>query len=133
MHDLVEVFAGDVDPFIDPKQKIESKRYQEQLAFKKLQTNYPDISSILSYVEKYEAKADDESMLIYILDKFLPDTNIYLSKDNYYKNHKITLEAWLKWLNSKIDYQKIPPKLKIVYDDALKEITNKYKITFYTE
>jgi len=129
VHDLVELYADDTDAH-DDKQKIANKKEIEEKAFKDLKAEYK-FDEIIETIERYEKKKDVEAQLVYMMDKFIPDVNIHLSKGDYYHNRKIDLADWKKWLLSKIDYKTLDSRLKLLFDESVKEIESNFKDTFY--
>lgn len=132
VHDLVEVYAGDTDAY-DDKIKIASKKEREAKALESLKTQYDKFDEITGIIEKYEKKEDEESQLVYIMDKLIPDVNVYYSKSDYYQSRKININEWRKWLFTKIDYKFLSPKLKSIVDESINEIETNFVNNFYNE
>jgi putative hydrolase of HD superfamily len=129
-HDLVEVYAGDTDAF-DDKNKIANKKENEQKALETLKTDFPNFKELPQIIEKYEKQSDIEAQLVYVMDKFIADANIYYSAGDYYKSRKIDQKIWKKWLLSKIDLSKINPKLNFLVSESIEEIETKFRAMFY--
>lgn len=130
LHDLVEVYSGDVDAHGD-KDKISLKKESEKIALEKLKAEFPDFPELFEVIENYENRKDLESQLVYILDKFVPDINIRNARDNYYKVRKVDLDKWKEWLVNKINYDNIPKELKLLVDEAIEDIETNSKHHFY--
>ncbi len=130
VHDLVEVYSGDTDMFKDSKEHIASKHEREEKAQLAIKNNFPDFISLHQSIESYKLLKDKESQLIYMIDKILPDMNIYLTNDNYYVDNKVTYEMWRVWLQTRID--KIPKNDEMtgVIDNFVKFV--KEKTRFYS-
>lgn len=103
VHDLVETYAGDTDPYIHSEKFIASKKKREYEALVKIKEQFPIFAALGQRIEQYEQKQDPEAKFVYLIDKITPDINIYLAKDTYYKDNNIPLEKELDWLNSKED------------------------------
>lgn len=101
-HDLVEVHAGDTDPFKSSKEFVASKQDREAKALLTIQNEFPNFPAIHKAVENYEKLLDEESKIVHFVDKLLPDLNILLAGDPYYRDNKVTYEAWREWLDGKL-------------------------------
>lgn len=101
VHDLVEVYAGDTDPYNHSQNFIASKEDREKQAFEKIRKEFPDFQSLHISIEKYESLLDKEAKFVYLLDKILPAINTYLSKDSYYFKSGVSYEHWKKHLDTK--------------------------------
>jgi putative hydrolase of HD superfamily len=120
VHDLVEVYAGDTDPYSHSTDFINSKAKREHLALKQIKHEFPDFQSLTTIIEKYEKLEDQESKLVYLLDKILPVLNTYISDHSYYKDNNVSFETWKKWLDAKIVKSKLSDPAAL---DLLKKIT----------
>ncbi len=78
IHDLVEVYAGDVDAFTKNPELLEKKHEREQEAMKKLAVEFPEIGSVHDTIKHYEERADAESVFVHALDKLMPLLNQYI-------------------------------------------------------
>lgn len=130
VHDLVEIYAGDVDAH-GSKKKIANKKEIEKKALEKMKQEYFQIQEILQAIEAYEKKDTQESMLVYVVDKLIPDVNVFKSKSNYFHKRKVTVNAWKEWLYNKINYDSLDQKIKQVVDDGVKITVNDYQEIFY--
>ena len=101
VHDLVEVYAGDTDPYNHTRDFIDSKEDREREAQEKIKKEFPDFPGLSDAIQRYETHADNEAKFLYLLDKILPVTNTYLSKDSYYFRSGVSYEQWEKHLNNK--------------------------------
>ena len=101
VHDLVEVYAGDTDPYNHAEDFINSKEEREKKALEKIKGNFPDFPSLYDSIKRYEMFADREAKFLYLLDKILPVINTYLSKDSYYFKSGVSYERWKKHLDTK--------------------------------
>ncbi|MBU2542487.1 HD domain-containing protein [Patescibacteria group bacterium] len=132
IHDLVEVYAGDTDAFGD-KKDLDSKKEREEKALRKIKEEHPDFSEMSEVIERYERKKDVEAQLVFVLDKILADINIYQNKSDYYKDKKITIDAWKKWLFNKIDIESLDSKLKPLIKEFINEVETKHGEVFYRD
>jgi len=73
VHDLVEVYTDDFDPYVnadDPN--YESKKQAIELEAQELiESDLQSAPSILNMLQAYEAREDEESRLIYTIDKII--------------------------------------------------------------
>lgn len=131
VHDLVEVYAGDVDPFVGDQKAIANKKTEEEKAYKRLKEEYSQFSGMLQAIDQYEKKMDPEAQLVYVLDKFLPDVNLYLSHDDFYVRNRITIQDWRKWLDKKIGKLSLDNRLQALVDESVHHIETQYEGTFW--
>ncbi len=101
VHDLVEVYAGDTDPFIHPAEFIASKEEREKQALIRIKQEFSDFPDLHESIDRYQAHGDKESRFLYLLDKILPIMNFYLAEETYHKRHGITYEKWKEHLEKK--------------------------------
>lgn len=102
VHDLVEVHAGDTDPFKSSKEFVASKEAREKEALRLIKNSFPSFPALHNAIEGFEALADEESALVYFVDKMLPDINTVLANDPYYRDNKLTYAVWKEWIDGKI-------------------------------
>jgi putative hydrolase of HD superfamily len=130
-HDLVEIYAGDTYTFLNNSENHKStKQQRESDAFERIKKEFPNFLSLHSSIERYENLVDPESKFVYILDKILPDINIYLSNDTYYKEAKVTLESWKEWFRLKIEKLEIKDEKILNLIDQLIEFQKTQEV-FY--
>ena len=110
VHDLVEVYAGDTDPFISPKEYIASKDAREEESRLRIQNEFSSFTSLHKVIASYKTLSDDESKLVHLVDKMLSDINTVLSSDPYYTANRVTREAWRTWIDAKIQKAHIDNK-----------------------
>lgn len=115
VHDLVEVYAGDINAFSNNKEDLEVKKVNEEKAFKKLRKNYSKYTQMLEAIEKYETKKSAEAQFVFIIDKILVATNIYNNGNTYYKDNQITLAMWKKWLLNKVKIDTFDDRIKKIF------------------
>lgn len=72
IHDLVEVYAGDTPVFNTSKKFHSSKQRREQRAFIQICNEFPYAKELHTLMHEYEEQSDDESKLVYAVDKILP-------------------------------------------------------------
>lgn len=107
-HDLVEVYAGDT-PAVGKTARAHdhtSKHAREKKALIKIKKRFPKFKTLISMIEKYEKRSDNESKFIYALDKILPPIQIYLEKGRLWYEHDVGFDELLDNKNHKIAVSK---------------------------
>ena len=119
IHDLVEVYAGDVDAFDPDPDRDEKKQQKEHEAFLKMQVEFSEFPEMLKLLEEYEKREDEESKFVYALDKTLPPINIYLDNGRNWQERGIdfTLEKLVVNKKLKIAGQ---PHVEDLFDQLVK-------------
>jgi 5'-deoxynucleotidase YfbR-like HD superfamily hydrolase len=131
VHDLVEVYAGDTPAFPNTRVrkkylKLSDKEERELRARKRIEVEFPHIAS---WIERYDSKVDEESMLVYSLEKLVTEINIYLDNGRSDKAQEVTLERKLAHLRPRISLH----PLVLEHFDALMEYIKEYRAdTCYT-
>ncbi|MCL2451371.1 HD domain-containing protein [Candidatus Saccharibacteria bacterium] len=68
-HDIVEIYAGDINAYASPELRAEKKRREaKSLARieKEMKVDFPDLVAIM---RDYEARSDDEALFVWSVDK----------------------------------------------------------------
>jgi len=68
-HDIVEIYAGDVNTYASPELRNEKKRREAESLTrleKEIKTDFPDLAATM---RDYEAQADDEALFVWSVDK----------------------------------------------------------------
>lgn len=69
IHDLVEVYAGDVNAYAS-EQVREHKKTAEAASLRRIESEFSDIfPDMVKYMKSYEEKNDDEARFVWIVDK----------------------------------------------------------------
>ncbi len=103
IHDLVETYAGDTPALTSKQSVIDAKSKREEHAFKKIMSEIPEFNELEELWNDYKMKKDSESRLVYAIDKVMPVLNEIQQDSGFYKNNKISIARWKKWLRSKLD------------------------------
>ncbi|USN55715.1 MAG: HD domain-containing protein [Candidatus Peribacteria bacterium] len=112
-HDIVEVYAGDTDPWNSAAVNI--KKQREHDSYIQLQEQFGHSDWVRS-IEKYETKEDKEAVFVYAMDKILPGFVCLLDREGRaYKKHDVGLEE-LKKHHSKAH---IDPTAKYLSDEMI--------------
>lgn len=103
VHDLVEVYAGDTDPYNSSPTLVESKSERELQGLEKIRNRFPDFPQLADAIKSYESRAEKESRLVYAVDKMLPVMNTLVSNDTYYVDSGVTFERWKALTKGKLE------------------------------
>ena len=125
VHDLVEVYAGDVNLWDDKKKTPEAKREAEVKSAKKLFDLLPDDMGdrFYSLWEEYEARITPEAKFVYALDKLQPFVQRVIARDNGWKEKRVDRK---KLEDIKPQLVKDDPEMSKLWDELTKEaIENK--------
>ncbi len=123
VHDLVEVYAGDVF-FYDQEDPAvaQRKKEREKEAVDMLRKEFQEFPDMADFIDNYQNKSEEESRFVYALDKIISPINIYLDGGRIWHQHNITLEKLYKAKKPKADAYPEVGK----YFDELKEILDKH-------
>lgn len=100
IHDLVEVYAGDVSIYANISAEEKARKEHESLL--ELKEKFPGLATIWSDVEAYEKREDAESKFVYIIDKLEPILLVILSARDHFKKVGITHEDFVALKQKKI-------------------------------
>lgn len=87
VHDLVELYAGDVSVWAS-EDKIAAKHEREQTAAKKIRKNFSQFPWLANTIEEYEKKDSSEALFVYALDRFMALLVLYKDQGYYYLRDK---------------------------------------------
>jgi len=120
IHDLVEVYAGDVNLWDDKKKTKEQKRLDEEKAAKKLFSKLPKNigRKMFETWYEYEERKTPESIFVYALDKLQPFLQRLISRDNGWKEKEVDLK---KLKGVKPQEIKDEPVLSRIWEDLMRE------------
>jgi putative hydrolase of HD superfamily len=90
VHDIVEVYAGDVITFAPNDQKA-NQIVNEKKARKSLKNQWPNFPSMHELIDEYESGKTPESRFVFAMDKLLPAINNYQYGAKAWRKHGITL------------------------------------------
>lgn len=123
-HDLVEVFAGDVNLWDDKKKTKEAKKEAEEKAAKKLFSDLPSTEGeyLLKLWHEYEDRATPESKYVYALDKLQPFLQRLISGDHGWKTKKVDQKQLSEVKPQEIIEDK---ELSTLWDQFTKEAVDK--------
>ena len=126
IHDLPEVYAGDISIYVAYSQKDKEKR--EARAIKKLEGQFPKQSPIWKDLNEYEKRKDKESKFVYLVEKLEPILLVLLSEPEHWIKRKINFEAFIENKQRKI--KDIDTIAQFLNKDLMKYLGKK-KAIFY--
>lgn len=81
IHDLVEVYAGDVNAYASPQAR-EDKKIAEAQSLRRIESEFAEIfPDMVDHMKQYELKSDDEARFVWIVDKI--QSLVQGKADNY--------------------------------------------------
>jgi len=93
VHDLPEIYAGDTPLYTSDNDYLNNKKDRERNSIKKIKKEFPNFADLHKWIEKYEKQEDNESRLVYTVDKLLPIFSIFLDGGHAWKTHRIDLDT----------------------------------------
>lgn len=92
VHDLVEIYAGDV-PFLKRTPEQEAAKIEnEKKAYERIISEFSERPELHTAIHNYENRSDDESKFVYVLDKLLPMLNMITDSWHRWKNEWHSLQ-----------------------------------------
>jgi len=102
VHDIPEVYAGDVCAFTDGPEVRANKEHKERAARKRLFREFPEFDSFHEILATYERRGDPEAVFVYALDKLVPFYNIMLDEGKTWKQFNTSFDELLAEKSDKI-------------------------------
>lgn len=120
-HDLVEAYAGDT--FVHDKEGRETKVAREQEALERIKAEFPEFPELISILETYERREDEESRFVYALDKLVDPLNSSMTMDrpSVWQEHGISHDEHFEYKDQKIAKSKYVVPLWEALSKELKE------------
>lgn len=125
-HDFVEVYAGDINAFAS-KQERQKKIVLEKQALERLSEEFSAFPDLVSTMEGYETKIDEESLFVWTVDKIQALILGDLDKWRPYEELKIDYAAFCQKYESTI--AQASPHARQIFDDVFAY----YKTTYYDQ
>lgn len=127
VHDLVEVYSGDVLSFGLTEEEKKNKEYKEKEALEKIKIKFNSVFPwIGKTIEEYESLSSSEARFVKILDRFMPKVRHVLNNGAFFKNNKITKDKTDSFFQNQ--YQELFEKYNDEFPelfDILKDINKK--------
>jgi 5'-deoxynucleotidase YfbR-like HD superfamily hydrolase len=102
-HDLVEIYAGDTYAYTDDEALKNSKHAREHASQQRIKGEFPEFSDLHRTIEQYEARADDESVFVYRLDKLIPVITVYIQEGRTWKQKNLGFDRVVSNKRERID------------------------------
>lgn len=102
VHDLVEVYAGDVFFYDTHSHAAQHKAEREHAAMMRLVSEGVLGADICASLVAYEARNDDEACFVYALDKVIPIMTIYLDGGRTWKTCGVTIADLVRLKRDKV-------------------------------
>ena len=103
VHDLVEIYAGDTYTYTDDEDARRSKPAREHDAQQRIKSEFPEFSDLHRTIERYERRADGESLFVYRLDKLIPVITIYIQEGRTWKQKNLAFDRVVRNKRERID------------------------------
>lgn len=115
-HDLIEVYAGDTNPF--DLWAVMGKDDRELQSLEKLEKQFWSDTDMFVTIHEYHEKQSDEAKFVYALDKIIVEYNIFLADGVTYRQYNIDREALVKHMRKAYIYE----PLRQMTDDLIVEL-----------
>ncbi len=102
VHDLVEIYAGDISIYKNYKQADKEKK--EHASLQKIKKKFPGLKSIWKLIESYELRKDKESRFVYIIEKLEPIFLVITSANDHWTKRGISYDIFLELKQKKIKH-----------------------------
>lgn len=124
VHDLVEIYAGDVKFWDEGKKSVQQIRKAEEESARRLFSLLPKQTGkyFFSLWEEYENRKTKEAKFVYALDKLQPLLQRVVAHDNGWKEKQVDIE---RLSNSKPQLIKDDNELSQIWDELVKEAEEK--------
>jgi len=131
VHDLTEVYAGDVSVW-DAKEKLSNKEDKEAQSLNTIASRYPQFPWISKTIKAYETKETKEAKFVYAVDKLIALIMRHLDKGKMYVEKGLTKEKFDAGL---VNHRKKAHTDPVIgeYYDQLRLIFDKHPEYFYQE
>lgn len=118
VHDLPEIYAGDVSAMDMAAYSAPTKQQREQDAIMKLHQNAGPFVWATEMLDIYERKDTNEAMFVYAVDKIITVIYDYLDEGAYLHKMHYTLPMYDEVLSLHRDKAQAYPKIGEYYDEA---------------
>ncbi len=109
VHDLSELITGDVNTLMLSAEELAEKKKQDDIASKQIVARLSFAPHIAQALEDYEARAGEESLFIYWLDKIVTIPNHFNDSGAalraYGVNTKQDLRGWYERISAKLSLE----------------------------
>jgi putative hydrolase of HD superfamily len=104
VHDLVEVYAGDVSMYKHKNNKNvqKNKELKEHKSLLRLKKEFPKQKAFWVLIDEYEKRKDNESKFVYLIEKLEPIFSVILSEKDHYRKRGVGLDQFIELKQRKI-------------------------------
>lgn len=131
VHDIVEIYAGDVSIW-DTKEAKSKKAEQEEKSLQKLENEYSEFHWFINNIKEYEQKSSKEAQFVYAVDKLVPFFFRILVKPTPFERKKITIEDFKRGIQTSRVKAQTHPIIGAYFDQML-EIFLDHPEYFYSK
>lgn len=100
LHDLPEVYAGDVSLYKNVSAKRKAAREAKSIA--RLKRDFPKQKSLWADLDSYEKKKDPESRFVYLVEKLEPILLVILSAQDHWIKREVKMVDFIERKQRKI-------------------------------
>lgn len=127
IHDLVEVYAGDVFAYTKDAKARAEKSASEHAAAERLRREFSEFPDLHDAIAAYERREDPESRFIYALDKLEPMLATTADGGRIWKKHGLAFEEVLALKRSKMAGQ---PELLAYLEELAAHVESRHQDFF---
>lgn len=110
VHDLPEIYAGDTPLYTSDNDYLNSKKDREANSVEKIKNVFFNFADLHKWIKNYENQEDDESKLVYAIDKLLPILSIFLDSGHAWKTHRLGLDTLINKNKKRVSTSDIAQK-----------------------
>lgn len=110
IHDILEVYTGDYYFNINSQEK-KDKEEVENRAISDLRKDLPGFDELVSLVEEYNNKENEEAKFVNAVEKLIPLLNLYLDEGRLWKEEGMKYDTIVENKDTKLSISDIPNKL----------------------
>ncbi len=135
LHDLVEVYAGDTDTFLNnDEQSRKEKNNREMEALQKIGTEFDrEFPWAHRMITEYETQSSKESRFVKLIDKMLPELTHILNNFSYINGSGMGKDYFYNFIKDKKDflcekYTDEFPEILFLYEFIVQKMFDCYEI-----
>lgn len=110
VHDLPEIYADDTPLYTSDNDYLNSKKEREINSIERIKKKFSNFADLHEWIEKYERREDDESKLVYAVDKLLPIFSIFMDGGHAWKTHRLDLDTLINKNKERVSISNIAKK-----------------------
>ena len=122
VHDIVEVYAGDISVLAGTDDQKAQKAKNEREALERMKREYAHFPWITQTVQEYESLQSDEAKFVYALDKYLPVAYDLIDAGKYLHEAKHTKRKYDEALVSHRKKAHTHPIVGSYYDETRRKL-----------